>query len=76
MTSRQALDLIAWIPRSKVRPADIFQLEKIETHAKLGHKPEDWERKLLNSIYAYTSGGGDKQDQPFKQYRRQQSRGI
>lgn len=76
MTSRQTLDMISWIPRSKIRACDIFQFDQIKLNAQQGHKPDDKERKFLNEIYRYTQGGGDKQDQPFKQYRRATSRGI
>jgi hypothetical protein len=76
MTAKDALTIDQWIPVALIKATDIFKYKNIMRRAKLGIAPDSAERKLLNEIYCYTKGGGDKEQQPFKQYRRKPSWGI
>lgn len=75
MTSQQALDMIKWIARDKIKPGDLFMFENIEDRAECGIKPDERESKFLQEVYRYTQQP-EKEKQPFKQYRRPTSWGA
>lgn len=70
MTNQQALDLIKWIPKDKIKKVDAFKFGTIEARCNRGAKPDEQESKFLNDVYCYTSNGDNKEAQPFKAYRR------
>ncbi len=76
MTSQQAIDLIKWINTSKSNPHDVAKMYLIKDRAERGIRPDEEDRKFLNELYRIGAGGGDKQDQPFKQYKRKKSWGV
>ena len=75
MLPSEAIQLIEWIPRDKVKPADAWPLTNIESLARSGMRITDRESKLLQEIYRYTQCG-DREVQQFKAYQRPRSRGI
>lgn len=75
MTTGQALEIIKWIPKDKIKSEDKFFLGALERNISLGVKIDARESAELQKIYRYAQGS-EKQDQPFKQYRRKKSRGI
>lgn len=76
MKNKQAFDLLAYIDKSKIKKEDSFFIQTIESYVRRGFDLDQRESKQLQEIYRYASGGGDKQDQPFKQYRRKTSWGV
>lgn len=76
MKAHQVLEITAYVDRSKIRQGDLFLFDKIERRANEGKDPDDKESVFIQSVYRYTSGGGERQDQPFKAYRRKTSWGV
>ena len=75
MKAKGALEFRSWIPDDKVKAQDVFRLQQIFYRAYRGIDPDPKESAFLQEVYRYTNGGGDKQDQPFKAYRRRTSWG-
>ena len=76
MTNAEALQLIEYIPIGKVKSSDMMRLHQLTHAVHMGISLDQKESSFLQDIYRYTNGGGDKESQPFKQYRRSQSKGI
>jgi hypothetical protein len=75
MTVTEAKQLIDFIPASKIKSADLWKFNVLVHYTSIGLKLSASESKFLQEVYRYTQGG-DRESQPFKQYRRPKSKGI
>lgn len=77
MTIHDAKYLVDYIDSGTVPEAWKFWYDGFKHRLlTLDMKPDDYEAKKLNELYRITAGGGDKQPQPFKQYKRKTSWGV
>lgn len=76
MTCQEAIQIIEFITRDKVKNCDAWKLTNLEAAVRCGMKPDVKESKFLQEVYRYTHDNYGMQDQPFKPYQRKTSRGI
>lgn len=72
MRSYDAVQLIQYIQacEKKLTPQEATSMIRIKDHLSRWSEVTKKDGKELEDIYRRVSGGGDKQNQPFKQYRR------
>jgi len=72
----EACELNRWIPDDNIKPEHVHEYRAILARAQRGINPDVKESAFFQEVYRYTNGGGDKEKQPFKPYRRKTSWGV
>ena len=76
MSPSEAVEMSKWTPRELIRSEHLWRYDSIINRAKNGRNIDKEESAFVKDVYRYTNGGGDKEVQPFKQFRRRVSWGV